>query len=1114
MTAVAVPRFVRGTPSAAPAVAPPELDEVQRRVAEHPRGGGSLVVLGAPGTGKTTALLEALVTRVERDGADPSSLLVLAPSRRAAASLRDRVSSRLGRTTTEALVRTPPSLAWALLRRAAQRSGGPAPRLLTGPEQDQVLAELLRGHDDGDAPAPPWPDDIAAAVRSVPAFRGELRDLLMRALERGLGPRDLARLGDVHGRPAWGAVAVLLAEYLQVTALATPGAHDPAAIVHDACAALRADPELLAVERARLSLVAVDDHQESTAATAELLDLLAGSGGDLLLFGDPDSTTTTFRGGDPTLIAGAAERFGGTSGPAPVVVLPTRWRSSRAVAEASVRIARRTGSVGAVVHRDADAAATAEDGSVEAHLLPTPAQQAALVAALLREEHVTHGTPWREMAVVVRSAGGTGTLRRELGRAGVPVVVPPAEVPVRAEPAVVPLLVALRIVLSDAWDSPEGGPDHDGGDDDGGRCPSIDDVLTLLAPPIGGADPLALRRLRQVLLAAERQRVADAAAQADAGALTDARQSELRSSDALLVDVVLHPDRWPDLPARAARPAWHVAKVLAAGRSAAQAGGSAEEVLWALWAATGLAERWRARALAAPSASGLGAESAAALADRDLDAVVALFDAASRYEEREPGSPPQRFLEHLEAQDVPADSLAARATGAGAVELLTPTAAAGREWDVVVVPGLQEGAWPDTRLRGSLLGAPELADVLAGRLSADEQVAATVAAAAARRQVLDDEHRLLQVAVSRARRRVVVTAVRNEDERPSPFVDLVCPPDPAVEGERPLSSVPRATSLPALVAELRSVLLTPVGARDCTGATVDQNRLDHAAAALARLAAAGVPGADPRDWYGLPPVSDERPLRDPDQPVTVSPSAVESFSRCGLRWLLEASGGRPADSVQQGVGNLVHRIAQELPEGTLPEMASRLDELWPTLGLPDTWVGQRERRKAERMVRLLAAYVMDARAAGRTLAGVEVEVDAAIGRALVRGRLDRLEREPDGSLRVVDLKTGASAPKADELATHPQLGLYQAVVDSGALGEGERSGGAALVQLGGKRTKPGVQTQERLSDAADPQWANDLLQRTAEGMAASAFDAVANDLCSKCPVRTSCPLRPEGGCVK
>ncbi len=294
----------------------------------------------------------------------------------------------------------------------------------------------------------------------------------------------------------------------------------------------------------------------------------------------------------------------------------------------------------------------------------------------------------------------------------------------------------------------------------------------------------------------------------------------------------------------------------------------------------------------------------------------------------------------------------------------------------------------------------------------------------------------------------------------------------------------------------------------------DGERRAHAAAALARLAAAGVPGADPRDWYGLPPVSDERPLRDPEQPVPVSPSAVESFGRCGLRWLLESSGGRPADSLQQGVGNLVHRIGQELPEGSLAEMSARLDELWPTLGLPDTWVGQRERRKAERMVRMLAAYVLDARTAGRTLAGVEVEVDAAIGRALVKGRLDRLEREPDGSLRVVDLKTGKRAPKADELDAHPQLGLYQAVVDSGALGEGERSGGAALVQLGGTRAKPGVQSQAPLADATDPAWAHDLLQRTADGMAASAFDAVANDLCSTCPVRTSCPLRPEGGCVR
>ena len=160
-------------------------------------------------------------------------------------------------------------------------------------------------------------------------------------------------------------------------------------------------------------------------------------------------------------------------------------------------------------------------------------------------------------------------------------------------------------------------------------------------------------------------------------------------------------------------------------------------------------------------------------------------------------------------------------------------------------------------------------------------------------------------------------------------------------------------------------------------------------------------------------------------------------------------------------------------------MQARLEQLWPTLGLPDTWVGARELRAARRMVSKLAAYVAHARASGREVVAVEVEVEAALGRALVRGRLDRVERDAQGRLRVVDLKTGSSRPTAAELVEHPQLGVYQAVVEAGALDAGSPgagdadgagqlpgglagqavSGGAALVQpepLAGHARAPGA----------------------------------------------------------
>ena len=114
---------------------------------------------------------------------------------------------------------------------------------------------------------------------------------------------------------------------------------------------------------------------------------------------------------------------------------------------------------------------------------------------------------------------------------------------------------------------------------------------------------------------------------------------------------------------------------------------------------------WRAVALAGGPAG--------ARADRDLDAVVALFDAAAGFVDRLPQSAPAAFLDHIRGQDLPGDTLRrARRPATTRCALLTPQGAAGREWAFVVVAGVQEGVWPDLRLRGSLLGSERLVDVV------------------------------------------------------------------------------------------------------------------------------------------------------------------------------------------------------------------------------------------------------------------------------------------------------------------------------------------------------------------------------------------------------------------
>lgn len=1023
----------------------------------------AVLVLGAPGTGKTTVALETVVAAVE-GGLSPEDVLVLSSGRRAAADLRDRVSARLRRTSGRPLVQTAAAAAFSVLRTRASLLGDPVPTLVSGAEQDLLLGDLLAGHAAGEGVPLAWPPEVRPDVLGLRPFRDELRDLLMRAAERGLSPVDLATLAGSHRRPVWASAARLYEEYLDVVQLraGTPdlGARlDPAVVVDEAAQALLTwEDEVPGAVRPRWRLVVVDDHQESTSATARLLRVLADDGARVLLLADPDAAVQTFRGATPSLVGRA-----GLRGPGPgelgarTIVLRTAWRHDAGLRAVVGRIAERVGAVGAVQHRRAGAARRG-DGDVRVAVLPSTAQEAAFVAHALRSAHVERGVPWSQMAVVARSGAQVTALRRALTGASVPVSVLGSDVPLREEPAARPLLDAMRVCV-------------------GAAALDASTAARLACSPLGGLDTVGLRRVRRALRAQEL---------AEGGG---------RTSDALLVEALGSDE--PSLLPGAARPVARLARVLAAGRwAAAVVGADAQTVLWALWSAAEQAEPWRRSALAGGAAG--------ERADRDLDAVLALFRAAETFVDRMPRSTPGAFVDWLQAQDLPSDSLAARARRAS-VQVLTPAGAAGREWDLVVVAGVQEGAWPDLRLRDSLLGAQALVDLVAERAvpgTADD----AETAAAARDAVLADELRSFVVACSRARRTLLVTAVDDADQQPSPFLELVDPSDD--EGESRRTSVPAPLDLRGLVALLRAHL---------EQAAVDGVEPDPAAArTLARLAAADVTGADPTQWYGLAEPSSEAPLWDADTRVPVSPSKVETAQRCALRWALEAAGGTSSASGGQSLGTLLHAIAQEHPQGTEAELSAALDRRWGELGLGGGWPALATRRKADAMVHRLAVYL---RSAGEPLL-VEGAFAVDTERASLRGSVDRIELVEDAVtgpvVRVVDLKTGASPPSVSKAAENPQLGAYQLAVDAGAfdgLPDGTTSGGAQLVFLGTGATAV-TRSQEPLGPEVDgPSWARTMVDQVADKMAASTFQATANDLCDRCPVRRSCPVRGEGGQV-
>ncbi|MFE7515707.1 ATP-dependent helicase, partial [Streptomyces sp. NPDC057540] len=430
-------RLVRTTPAP---LDPPQLDAVQREVVEHTEG--PLLVLAGPGTGKTTTLVEAVAARME-NGADPERLLVLTFSRKAAVELRDRMAARLGG-------RRPPqattfhSYCYALIRahQDAELFAEPL-RLLSGPEQDLAVRELLAGQIDLEKAGlghVRWPDELRACL-TTRGFADEVRAVLARSRELGLGPDALARFADRVGRPDWKAAAGFLAEYLDVLDL--QGVLDYAELVHRAVPLAR-DSRLPAYDA-----VYVDEYQDTDPAQVRLLHALAGDGhATVVAFGDPDQSIYAFRGADVNGILDFPSAFGG----ADVRVLGASRRSGAALLGATRLLAQRMPMPrlpADKVRAHRDLAPTRDGGRAEAYTYPTASAEAENIADLLRRAHLEDGVPWPDMAVLTRASSSLPSLRRALTSAGVPVETDAADTPLRHEPAVAPLLLALRAVAAD-----------------------------------------------------------------------------------------------------------------------------------------------------------------------------------------------------------------------------------------------------------------------------------------------------------------------------------------------------------------------------------------------------------------------------------------------------------------------------------------------------------------------------------------------------------------------------------------------------------------------------------------------------------------------------------------
>lgn len=999
------------------------LDASQRSVLAVPAT-ASAAVIGAPGSGKTTTLVELVADRVLRLGWEPHEVVALTTGRITATRLRDRLALRVGRPTTGPLARTVNSLAFEIVGHSAKLADRARPRLITGGEQDSDIASMLDGHIQ-DGTGPQWPEHLDANVRQLRGFRTELRELMMRATEFGVTPDQLRSLGREHDRPEWVAAGDFVSEYTAVLGLSRPDQLDSTELVRAAVSAI--DRGEIPDSVADLRMVVVDDFQEVTESTLSLLRSLVSRGISVFAFGDPDTAANAFRGGEPHALGRLSSELG--LPPVAPIYLSTVHRQGGDAAALVRRVTSHIGTASAGPQRSAPSS-EGTAGNLITVLAPTPSREWSTLARRLRERHLRDGVDWNDMAVVVRSGGQVPAIARALALAEVPTRTTLAARPLRDDGAARSLLSVVDAGI--------------------GRSPLTTELATtLLLGPFGGLDRLDLRRLRLALRAEE-----------IAGGGN-------RLGDELVLEALSGVGRFATIDHRVGRRAERLAGTLAGLRESFDGGATIEELLWFAWERSGLQRSWHDAAL--------GGGILAAEANRNLDGVLALFSAAKRFVERDPDAPARVFLDEVLDADVPEDTLSPQARG-DSVLVTTPAGVVGLEFDTVAVSSLQDGIWPNLRIRGTLLGPQQLVRTIGGLADANLDE---------RRLVRDDELRMFALAISRARSEVILSAVANDDEAPSMVFSLVPDGTPSLDAS---ATVP--LSLRGFTGRIR---------RELTRSTSSDMSRRHAAAALARLSDEGIVGADPAQWHGLIDASTTDPVFADDEQIPVSPSRLSAFEESPVDWFIDTIAGS-APSTEMSLGTIIHWAMETAEEASVSAIWESIESRWNELLFESPWLAEQKKTAARALAAGVAEYLADFTRDRKQLIGAESGFTFDLDRATVRGTIDRVERSPDGSVVIVDLKTGNPITKAADIESHPQLGVYQLAYAQGLLDEtldehGEhRAGGAKLlfVKQGvrGKSYREGE--QPALTDEQLEEFRN-RIRLAAIGMAAAEFPGM-NDI--------------------
>ena len=161
---------------------------------------------------------------------------------------------------------------------------------------------------------------------------------------------------------------------------------------------------------------------------------------------------------------------------------------------------------------------------------------------------------------------------------------------------------------------------------------------------------------------------------------------------------------------------------------------------------------------------------------------------------------------------------------------------------------------------------------------------------------------------------------------------------------------------------------------------------------------------------------------------------------------------------------------------------------------------------------MLEKFAQYHRETKRTVVGVEMGFEITLGRATVKGNVDRIEVDSDGKYYIIDFKTGKNAISQNDADENLQLACYQlGVILEGFKDKltGNQVSGSELVYVATDAQKASTRTRAPI----DPANVQETIELIADQMSKSHFTARKNDMCARCKVKPVCPLHLEGKAV-